>query len=130
MRELTKTAEATPIVFTLKKNICLSAHATFWLAWVKLLMVVRDVPKFDRKNAYGLSRNEQFHIFSKFVKNIADIEAVEAETWHTLRFLHAETENINENDGPTSLLLKIYNEPGGASRRRAPSQPSPPLSLE
>ena len=38
-------------IFQSEKYICLSAQVTLWSAWVKLLMVVRNASKFQRKSA-------------------------------------------------------------------------------
>ena len=56
-------SHANIFVFDDKKNICLPAHATFCSVWVKILMVVRDVPKFERKTAHCSCQNEQFLFF-------------------------------------------------------------------
>ena len=68
-------------------------------------------------------------LVSQQFRGLAQIETDEAETWHTPRFLCAETENINEKDISIDLLLKFSNQPRGTNHSRVPPQESTLLPL-
>ena len=64
-QKMIKNVEVNCMHFSYKKKKCLSGLATFSAAWVRLLMVVSDAAKFERKNAFLLSQNRQFNFFYK-----------------------------------------------------------------